>query len=80
MIAKKIALPSPSPFEALRGVPAGRKPSRRAKIALLLACAVSYSEAHAVDSFSRACRFDQIPHGLQGIAAPFFSLLGAPGW
>lgn len=56
------------------------RPSKPARIVLLLACSLLFSEANALGTFSRACRFDQIPNGLQTIAATFFTLLGAPSW
>jgi hypothetical protein len=68
------------PLDTLARAQKIRKSMRKAKIAFLLSCTVFCSEAYALGAFSRACRFDQIPNGLQTIAATFFSLLGAPSW
>lgn len=64
------------PLEA----PINTRTHKRAKIAVFCTCFLFLSEAQALGAFSRACRFDQIPSGLQAIAATFFTLLGAPSW
>lgn len=80
MIARQIALerePTPKVFTTKSSKV---RPSKPGKIILLCACVLFFSEAKALGTFSRACRFDQIPNGLQTIAATFFTLLGAPSW
>jgi hypothetical protein len=69
----------PSP-DVLRVAPNYARPSKRARIVVFSTCLLFLSEAQALGTFSRACRFDQIPNGLQTIAATFFTLLGAPSW
>lgn len=80
MVTKAISPRRSQSFERSTRAPGTRRSIRRAKIALALTSVVLCSQSLAVDSFSRACRFDQIPPGLQAIAVTFFSLLGAPAW
>ncbi|CBW74281.1 unnamed protein product [Mycetohabitans rhizoxinica HKI 454] len=49
---------------------------------LFFSCAIFLlaSQAYAIGYFSRACRVDQIPGPLRGVATEFFYLLGAPLW